>query len=234
MSIPFASLGSLNRRQRVLKRIEDRIHRLTVKGQPDTRWQKFVNCITEYGYAVSAIRRVLGMSTPLHTVDRAILEELIFPFYTNNSEFTKILFVGCAVFTSHYQRQFFAGKDFWTIEPDARQAKYGASNHIVGPLEEASKHFEPSKFDVMFCNGGFGWGLEPPAQGEAAFIQCHNALRSGGHLVFGWNDVPQRTPFSLESIQSRKAFEQLPFPPLRTWRYLTNTRHRHVFDFYRK
>jgi len=176
----------------------------------------------------------LGLPAPLDTEDRRILEESIFPYYRDDTGFQKVLFVGCAAFTSHYQRQFFADKEFWTIEPESRQAKFGSTNHVIAPIEDASKHFGAGYFDVIFCNGVYGWGLDTLAQGEAAFVQCHTCLRSGGHLVFGWNDVPQRTPFSLEQIQSRNSFSRLEFPPLRVWRYLTDTRHRHVFDFYQK
>ena len=224
----------MNRRERALRQIEDRIYRLTVGGPPDSRWRHLVNLVTEKGYAATAVRARLGLSAPLDTLDRRILEESIFPYYLKDPAVKKILFVGCAVFTSHYQRKFFADKEFWTIEPGAHEAKFGSTNHVIAPLEEASKHFQPGYFDLIFCNGVYGWGLDSPAQGEAAFAACHTCLRDGGHLVFGWNDVPERTPFALDEIQSRNLFKREQFPPLQNWRYLTATRYRHVFDFYRK
>jgi SAM-dependent methyltransferase len=217
-----------------LQQIEDRIYRLTIGGSPDSRWRHLVNLMTERGYAISAIRTRLGLPTRLDTADRRVLEELIFPYYRDDTRFRKVLFVGCASFTSHYQRQFFAEKEFWTIEPEPYQAKFGSTNHVIAPIEDAAKHFERGYFDVIFCNGVYGWGLDTVAQGEAAFAQCHRCLRRGGHLVFGWNDVPRRTPFSLDEIQSRNSFKRLRFPTLKGWRYFTNTRHRHVFDFYKK
>jgi SAM-dependent methyltransferase len=225
----------MNRRKHALRQIEDRIYRLTVGGPHDTRWQRLVNFVTEQGYAVAALRRRLGLPTPLDTLDRQILEKSIFPYYCNDTAFKKLLFVGCAVFTSHYQREFFSDKEFWTIEPHPDQARFGSANHhVVAPLEDASKHFAPGYFDVIFCNGVYGWGLDTLAQGEGAFAACHTCLRDGGHLVFGWNDVPQRTPFGLDEIQSRKSFNRLYFPPLAGNRYFTDTRQRHVFDFYQK
>lgn len=224
----------MSRRQRALHQIEDRIYRLSVGGPPDSRWQRLMNFMTEEGYATAALRRRLGLPTPLDTVDRRILEESIFPYYCNDITFKKILFVGCAVFTSHYQREYFAGKEFWTIEPHPDQARFGSTNHVVAPLENASNHFAPGYFDVIFCNGVYGWGLDTLAQGEAAFAACHASLRDGGHLVFGWNDLPQRTPFGLDEIQSRKSFNRFYFPPLEGCQYFTETRQRHVFDFYQK
>jgi hypothetical protein len=224
----------MNRRERALRQIEDRIYRLTVGGPPDNRWQHLVNLVTERGYATAVVRKRLGLSTPLDTADRRILEESIFPYYCSRPGFKKILFVGCAIFTSHYQRKFFADKEFWTIDPGADHAKFGSTNHVIAALEDASKHFSSGYFDVIFCNGVYGWGLDTLAQGEAAFAQCNTSLRDGGHLVFGWNDVPQRTPFGLDEIQSRNSFNRLHFPPLESWRFFTDTRHRHVFDFYQK
>jgi SAM-dependent methyltransferase len=224
----------MNRRERARRQTEDRIYRLTVGGPPDTRWQWLFSLVTERGYAVAAIRRRLGWSTPLDTKDRRILEESIFPYYRRDAGFNRVLFVGCAIFTSHYQRTFFADREFVTIEPNPDQAKFGSTHHIVAPLEHASRYFSAGYFDVIFCNGVYGWGLDTLAQGEAAFAQCHACLREGGHLVFGWNDVPERTPFPLDEIQSRQSFKRYQFPPLGSWRYFTETAHRHVFDFYQK
>jgi SAM-dependent methyltransferase len=224
----------MNRRERAQQKVEDRIYRLTVGQTGDNRWQRVVNLVTEQGYAIAEVRQRLGLSAPLDTADRRILEESIFPYYCNDPQFKRVLFVGCAVFTSHYQDTFFKDQEFWTIEPGTEQAKFGSSNHVIAPLEELSGHFEAGFFDVIFCNGVYGWGIDTVAQGEAAFSACHQCLRAGGHLLFGWNDVPQRTPFDLDEIQSRERFERFKFPPLETWRYLTDTRHRHVFDFYRK
>jgi len=224
----------MSRRAHALRKIEDRIYRLTVGEPADDRWQRLVNWLTEEGYATAAIRERLGLFTPLETEDRRVLQEAIFPYYCEDPAFGKILFVGCAVFTSGYQRKFFAQKEFWTIEPNACQSKFGSTRHVIAPLEDAAKHFEPGYFDVIFCNGVYGWGLDTLAQGEAAFAASHTCLREGGHLLFGWNDVPQRTPFDLDDVQSRRAFQPFEFPALKTWRYLTDTPYRHVFDFYRK
>jgi SAM-dependent methyltransferase len=224
----------MSRRAHALRKIEDRIYRLTVGGPGDSRWQRLINMVTEQGYATAAIRQRLGLSTPLETEDRRILEESIFPYYCEDPTFKKILFVGCAIFTAHYQEKFFKGKEFWTIEPHAYQSKFGSTHHIIAPLEDAAKHFAAGYFDVIFCNGVYGWGLDTLAHGEAAFAACHSCLRDGGHLLFGWNDVPQRTPFGLDDVQSRKHFKRFEFPALKSWRYLTSTRQRHVFDFYQK
>ena len=225
----------MGKQEHALRKIEDRIYRLTVGEPGDSRWQRLLNLVTEQGYAADALRQRLGLPTPLETEDRRILEESIFPYYCDDEAFKRVLFVGCAVFTAHYQDNFFAEKEFWTIEPVVDQAKFGSrQHHLIAPLEEIMKHVDPGYFDVIFCNGVYGWGIDTLEQGEAAFEACHAGLREGGHLLFGWNDVPQRTPFSLDDVQSRKRFKHFEFPALRSWRFLTDTRQRHVFDFYQK
>jgi SAM-dependent methyltransferase len=224
----------MNRRERARHNIEARVYRDAIGASPESKWKIIVPLLTEYGYASRVLRKRLGLSTPLNTEDRRVLEEMIFPYYRADPSFETVLFVGCNTYTSHYQQQYFAHKKFWTIEPDASLEKFGADRHVVAPLEEVGRHFADRSLDLIICNGVFGWGLDAAAQCEAAFAQCHACLRDGGHLVFGWDDVPRRTPVSLAEIRSLAQFHRFTFPPLRNWRYLTETPYRHTFDFYRK
>ena len=59
--------ASMGRRDRALRQIEDRIYRLTIGGPSDSRWQRLMNFVTESGYATAAVRRRLGLPTPLDT-----------------------------------------------------------------------------------------------------------------------------------------------------------------------
>ena len=224
----------MNWRERARHEIEARVYRDAIGEPPESKWKIIVPLLTEYGYASRVVRKRLGLPTPLNTEDRRVLEQSIFPYYQADASFKKILFVGCNTYTSHYQRRYFENKNFWTIEPDAALVKFGAAQHVVAPLEEVGRHFDAHFFDLIICNGVFGWGLDRPAQCEAAFSQCHNCLRDGGQLVFGWDDVLRRTPFALADIPSLAQFSRFEFPPLGTWRYLTDTPYRHTFDFYKK
>ena len=224
----------MNRRERARHHIEARVYRDAVGAPPESRWKSLVPLLTEQGYATRVLRKRFGLPTPLNTEDRRVLEESIFPYYRTDSGFKTILFVGCNTYTSHYQQKFFAEKTFWTVEPDESLKKFGAVQHVVAPLEEIGRHFADRFFDVIICNGVFGWGLDRQSQLEAAFSQCHACLREGGHFVFGWDDVPRRTPVSLEDIQGRHLLQRFMFPPLGSWRYLTETPYRHTFDFYQR
>jgi hypothetical protein len=104
----------------------------------------------------------------------------------------------------------------------------------VAPLEELGRHFPRERFDLIVCNGVFGYGLNELSQCEEAFRQCHSRLRVNGYLVMGWDDTPERTPVPMGTIQSLCAFDRFEFPPLGVSRYTTNTAYRHTYDFYRR
>jgi len=87
---------------------------------------------------------------------------------------------------------------------------------------------------LIICNGVFGWGLDRREQCEAAFSQCYSRLRNDGHFLFGWDDVPRRTPVPLATLSSLTRFRPYDFPPLGTSRYVTDTQYRHTYAFYRK
>lgn len=216
------------------RQIEKRIYLDAIGQSPGTRWDLLRAFFTEHGFAERVLRKRLGLPTPLNTTDRIVMERDIFPEYARDPAIARMLFVGCGRYTAHYQQQFFPNKDFWTIEPDPDAAGFGAKQHVIAPLEELDRHFPPGHFDLIICNGVYGWGLDRHEQLEAAFAQCHARLRADGHLFFGWDDIPQRAPVDLDTVASRALFRKYTLPTLDTWRYLTDTPYRHTFDFYRK
>jgi SAM-dependent methyltransferase len=205
---------------------------------PDRRWRLVVAFFTEYGYLERFVRRRLRLPTPLDSHDRRVLEQIIFPGYVADPAVKRVLFVGCDNYTAHYERRFFANCEYWTLEPNAEMRRYGAKlRHVVAPLEELEKHFPECHFDLIICNGVYGWGLNTAEQCEAAFSQCHRCLSSGGHLLIGWDDVPthkDRASVLLPELASLARFEKFRFPELGTWQYVTDTPYRHIYEFFRK
>jgi SAM-dependent methyltransferase len=100
--------------------------------------------------------------------------------------------------------------------------------------EDLGAHIDPGSLDLIICNGVFGWGLDEKENCEEAFAAAHVALKPGGQMLLGWNDVPRRCPFALESIASLSRFREHEFALFGRYRYLTDTVYRHVFDFYQK
>lgn len=178
------------------------------------------------------LRVLAGLPAPMRTADRELLEGVVLPFFVQRGV-ERVLFVGTDWFTKHYER-LFAGCSYWTIEIDPRRRKFGSAQHVTDSLEHLDRHFSAGFFDLIVCNGVYGWGLDAPAACERAFQCCYDCLREGGVLVLGWNDAPEHRPVPLSSIRSLARFARLEDSPFGAWRYVTETASAHVYDFYRK
>ena len=152
-------------------------------------------------YYYIQLKLLLGIDTPLDTYDRQVLENKILPFFIDSNEADKILFVGCDWYTKHYSKQF-PNKEYWTIDPNPKQKKYATTNHIVDGLENLHNYFENDYFDLIICNGVFGWGLYTRDLGEKAFGDCLLCIKRGGYFVLGWNDIEELRPLARESLNS--------------------------------
>lgn len=176
---------------------------------------------------VFGLRKTLewrGRSLVLDTPDRRRLDLDILPVLLARPGCSRILFVGCDWYTRHYE-QIFAGKEYWTIEKDPARARFGGPRHVTSDLSSLDSHFEPESLDLIVCNGVLGWGLHEPADVERSFSACARALRPGGVLVLGYNDVPEKMPVPIESIRALEAFAPDPsFPePISTETYNRHT-----------
>lgn len=178
------------------------------------------------------LRLLLGLPARMKTPDRKILEDIVIPFFVTRGV-RRVLFVGTDWFTKHYHT-LFPGSDYWTIEIEPRRQRFGAPQHIVGSLENLDRYFPKSHFDLILCNGVYGWGLDDALSCERAFQQCYDCLRDKGILLLGWNDIAEHRPFRLESFQSLARFAHLEDTPFGTWRYVAPTPTRHTYDFYAK
>ena len=138
-------------------------------------------------------RNALGLPNRLCTPDRETLERVILPAYAARAEIQTVLFVGCDWCTRHYER-LFAGRFYWTIDPNPWKKRFGGRHHLVDGLERLDTHFEPGGIDLIVCNGVVGYGLNGQAECERAFTGCFDALRANGEPVLGWNDVPEHRP----------------------------------------
>jgi hypothetical protein len=211
-------------------------------------WAKIGRLFTQCAFASPAVRAGLTrllrlrmllrtwlrMDTPLRTEDRRVLEQIVFQHYGNDSRIRTVLFVGCDWYTAHYQRRYFAAHNYWTIDPDATRRKFGSTQHVVARLEELGHHFPRRFFDLIICNGVYGYGLDRAEDCERAISQCHACLAHEGHLLFGWNDVPRRDPAPLSRVRGLSRFSRYSFPAFGTWQYLTDTAARHTYYFFQK
>lgn len=182
-----------------------------------------------------AVSRLRGLDLYRNSPDRLVLEDIIIPYFASKNEFSKVLFVGCDWYTNPYKK-LFKKQEYWTIEIDEEKQKYGSKNHIIDGIQNLNQYIEPSYFDLIIFNGVFGYGINTLEATEESFAQCFEALRTGGVLVFGWNDVPEYKPFPvMEICEQLKKFDPYLFEPLSAYEYLTpNTPRRHIYNFYIK
>jgi SAM-dependent methyltransferase len=213
--------------------VESRIYRHAIGAAPDPIWKSLLCLFTEPGFAMRILRKRLRLATPIYTEDRRVLEDVIFERFRSDRGLRTALFVGVDSYTAHYPR-YFAHLDFWTLDPNPEMARFGGRQHLVAPLEQLADHFPSGYFDLIICNGVYGWGLDARAQCEAAFAHCHECLAPAGHLVVGWNDIPERRPVPFNQLASLQELQKCAFPPLGSWRFETDTPYRHTFDFYRR
>jgi SAM-dependent methyltransferase len=164
--------------------------------------------------------------------DRRFLENTLLPTLDADVTIERLLFVGCAAYTRHYPR-IVGHTEFWTLEPQPRRAHHGASLHIVDTLQRLPCHVPPAHFDAIVVNGVLGWGLNRRDDAEAALSACHAALRPGGLLILGWNDVVPRNgipPATLVALNRFAPGGLEAFPP----RLQMPGPECHVFEFYRR
>jgi hypothetical protein len=216
------------------KQREAEIYRGTARLPEASGTNPLLRLFTDFGYTRRVVRYALGLPVPMETEDRRVLEEIIFKQILSLPQTRRILFVGCDWYTKHYQQAFFSDRDYWTIDVSAKAAKFGGRQHLTIGLQDLERHFPERHFDVIFCNGVYGFGLDDHEQIERAIDMCWSRLRDGGYFVFGWDDIPARTPVPLERIAALRRFEPFTLPELATWRYLTDTPYRHTYDFYTK
>src|SRR5881396_3508512 len=58
------------------------------------------------GYGVILARNALGLPNPMRTRDRDTLEKVILAHYVKRADIERVLFVGCAWYTRHYETAF--------------------------------------------------------------------------------------------------------------------------------
>lgn len=186
-------------------------------------------------YQVKTIR-LAGLDFRLETPNRRVLEDSILPAFAADPRYRRVLFVGCRWYTKIYAA-IFRRSEYWTIEIDPAQAKFGAQNrHIADSYLNLSRHVEPGAFDLIILNGVFGWGIDSPAETEIALYETLRALNPGGVAVIGYNDTEDNHPSFLDvPSQAIAMLEPFHFAPLGGSRYVTlDDPGRHTFEFFRK
>ena len=187
----------------------------------------------QLAYAGRKMFDILPGRAGILSADRRLLEETVLPGYAADPGLRSLLFVGCDWYTTDYPALFAPARErFRTVDIDPAKARFGAPGHVVAPMHEIGSHFAPGSIDVIVANGIYGWGIDDRAGLGAAFAQAREALRPGGTLLLGWNDVPALAPFDPAALAGELGFRHSTVNPLGAWRTPTETPLRHTFDVY--
>ena len=168
----------------------------------------------------------------LATTDRMFLEDVVVPGLLETNEIHRVLDIGVAWYTRSYPR-LFKSVDYWTVDVDpAKQRIAGAKHHTLSATQ-LTDAFAPGTFDLVVCNGVFGWGLNDPSDVEKALDQCADVLRAGGWLVVGWNDMEGRRVPGLDELLTKR-FRRQALPAVGADHFIPETGYAHRFDFLTK
>jgi len=167
--------------------------------------------------------------------DRRILEHDILLPLARDPDVRRLLFVGVQWYTAHYPG-FFAGKTFATIDPDPAVARWGGTPHSVGRIQELEEHLPRLVFDAIVITGVIGYGLNDLAAVNGALRACARALRPGGWLVLGVDElIPTHVDPSKSEVSQQ--FETMAFGGFSTGRIdvaLPFKERRKTFLFWRR
>jgi len=158
---------------------------------------------------------------------RRFMENDLLPWLRDR--YARILFVGTASYTHHYEKLFAARPgQLTTMDVNPAAAVWGAPDHIVGPIQDIGRRRPRSAFDCIVLNGVFGFGVDDPPAMRATIEAIHAVLEPGGLLVLGWNVDRHADPDTLGIYDGRFA----PCDALPWRRRVTFESETHVNDFY--
>lgn len=166
--------------------------------------------------------------------DRRILETQILPWYGSRPELRSVVFTGAQWYTRGY-RHLFKGKSWRVIEVIPQAARwYGGPGAITGSVADIASWYEPGSLDLILFTGVFGYGLNSRDDLDRTLAGMHRCLRSGGELLFSWDDRPETCPFDPRESPELQNFERLICPVLGTDHVQTSDPWRKNWIFLRK
>ncbi len=123
----------------------------------------------------------------LRARDRQPLVDSILPAFAARGG--NILWVGCRRYTQDYPARLEAGGGVcWTTDIDPSAEAFGApGRHRTGDLCQAPFLFDDVAFDVILCNGVFGYGVDSPQMQRSAVAAMAEICNPGALLLLGWN-----------------------------------------------
>lgn len=160
--------------------------------------------------------------------DRVVLIKEIIPALPLTGA---VLWIGCRRYTKDYygliERR---GARCWTMDIDPGAKQWGRSGrHIIGDILDLKKLYSDQRFDVIFCNGIFGWGVDSAAMQQQAAEAMAAVSKPGGWMLLGWDT--NRIADPLQNVAPWFAHASLPeFGE----RKIIEGYYSHVYDLFRR
>lgn len=169
------------------------------------------------------------------TRNRKYFEYKILPFFYTKNNFQKILIVGIADYTMHYEEYFKKKHSVYTIDIDKNKTRYGIKNHhIVDCVSNVDKYFKKNSLDCVIMNGVYGWGLNKEHVLKKSLEKIYKVLKKNGILMFGWNKTSEHDPCDLDSKSSYfrlyKEYDKLGCYKME----VPESKNNHIFLVYKK
>lgn len=137
--------------------------------------------------AWKAVTKPLTVRRIMRSPDRLVLVADYLPAFARPGG--QILWIGVKRYTQGYPQLLERdGATCWTTDIDPKVARWGhPTRHVVADLCKLDEALEPQCFSGVLCNGVFGFGVDAPAQQQAAWAAIARAIKPGGLLLLGWN-----------------------------------------------
>ena len=165
---------------------------------------------------------------------RTYFECRILPYFHHQKRFQNIVLVGIGKFTQHYPEYFNHKRSVYSIDMDIEKTHYAhTKSHIVDSVDNIEQYFEKCVVDLVFMNGVYGWGLNEERKLVVSLEKIRSVMKTGGVLVFGWNEVPKYDPLQIRTKNYFSAFEPYYFEGKKEI-ILANNPKKHIFRFYKK
>lgn len=123
---------------------------------------------------------------------RQHFDDILIPRYALEGK--TILFIGVEWYNQKIFQKY-SLVNWVSIDPSKENRKFGAKTHIRGEFPEGLSITENYEmFDVVFCNGVYGWGVNSASYLEDVMQNIASILKSNGLCIFGYNTEKKNNP----------------------------------------
>ena len=129
---------------------------------------------------------------------RRYFDNILVPRYAVGGK--RILFIGIEWYNRWIFHKYKAAQ--WvSIDPFESNRKFGAKDHLVGKFpDDINIEDNVATFDVVFCNGVYGWGVNSETGLEYVMQNITSILKPNGICIFGYNTAERNNPVAQETL----------------------------------